>query len=48
MDGINVVIGAALADVSTEALALAPAAIGVTALFWGVPKIVSFFKRVAK
>jgi hypothetical protein len=48
MNGINTVISGALGSVSTELIALAPAAVGVAGVLWGIPKAVGFFKRVAK
>lgn len=48
MEGISTTINSALSDVGPELLLVAPAAIGVAAILWGVPKAVGFFKRVAK
>lgn len=48
MDGISTTVNGALGDVNAELLLIAPAAIGVAALLWGIPKAVGFFKRVAK
>lgn len=48
MEGISTTVNAALSDLAPELLAIAPGAIGVAALLWGIPKAVGFFKRVAK
>lgn len=48
MEGIGAVVNGALSDVGPELLIVAPVAIGIAATLWGIPKAVSFFKRVAK
>lgn len=48
MDGISTTVNAAFSDLSAELLLVAPAAIGVAGILWGIPKAVGFFKRVAK
>lgn len=48
MTGMGAIVNGALADLTPELLIVAPSAIGVAAVLWGIPKAVGFFKRVAK
>lgn len=47
MESIGTTVNGALSGIEAELLVVAPAAIGVAALLWGIPKAVRFFKRVA-
>lgn len=49
MSSVSGVIDTALSTgYASELWIIAPAALVITAVLWGVPKGISFFKRVAK
>lgn len=48
MGGIGTAIVTGLDGFDTEALLVLPAGLAVVAFTWGAPKLVSFFKRIAK
>lgn len=48
MDGIAAPVIAALDGLSTELLLLVPIGLAVTAVTWGTPKAIGFFRKIAK
>lgn len=48
MDGLGTAVATGLGGFGDEALLVLPAGLAVAAVLWGAPKLVGFFKRLAK